>query len=131
MGEIKSELLWLSNGKATETTTALGIRGQEQPGNDSNAEQLRPAVADDILTDAVDTPSDTDCRQVMHTSKLLVFTSRSRYLTSAYCWGATRVLDELCGELWRAVETRVCAVYPLQLVSSIITQTLKGSRKLV
>lgn len=42
----------LRDGKVTETTTALGLRRQEQPGNDSNAEQLRPAIADDTLTAA-------------------------------------------------------------------------------
>ncbi|KAF2626667.1 hypothetical protein BU25DRAFT_411641 [Macroventuria anomochaeta] len=51
MREIKSKRSWVSKRKVTETTTALGIRRQE-PGNDSNAEQLRPAVADDTLTAA-------------------------------------------------------------------------------
>lgn len=40
----------------TETTTALGIRRQGQPGNDSNAEQSRPAIADETLTAAGSIP---------------------------------------------------------------------------
>lgn len=40
-------------------------------------------------------------------------------------------MGKLYGELWQAVDTRMRAVYPLHLVSLIITQTLEGSRKFV
>jgi hypothetical protein len=52
MRGIKFERVRLGDGKMTERTTALGIRKQEQPANDSNAEQLRPAIADGTLTAA-------------------------------------------------------------------------------